>query len=379
MKRESSAFSQSEQGILARTDFSRFLQALQSRGYTIQGPRVHDGAVGWGAVNRLEDLPIGWRDNQHPGSYQLERTTSTRCFGIVHGGESMKQHTFAPQETLIVIERKKKTFECRPTIPETKRIAILGIRACDIAALAIQDRVFLQEQYPDPYYRARRKNLLLIAVNCTRAVETCFCASMGTGPKAQEGYDLSLTENDDDFLVRAGSRAGLEIFQELPLRPVSQAQLDEEKVQINACAASQTRLLDQQQLPQALYDAHDHSQWDEVATRCLACTNCTMVCPTCFCHTVEEQTDLKREKSEHVRLWDSCFTQNHGYIHGKNFRPTIKDRYRMWLTHKLGTWIDQFGTSGCVGCGRCITWCPVGIDLTQEFEKIVTSLNHRTS
>ena len=136
-------------------------------------------------------------------------------------------------------------------------------------------------------------------------------------------------------------------------------------------ARSQSRQLDRSQLPQALYDAHEHPRWDDVAARCLACGNCTMVCPTCFCHTVEEVPDLTHTSSAHSRLWDSCFTQEHGYIHGKNIRPAIKDRYRMWLTHKLASWIDQFGTSGCVGCGRCITWCPVGIDLTEELPALL--------
>ena len=213
--------------------------------------------------------------------------------------------------------------------------------------------------------------MLLIAVNCTRALETCFCSSMGTGPKATSNYDLVLTESDEDFLIQAGSAAGMAVLKLLPLTPASENRVKEDDDRIAACAASQTRSIDSQQLPQALYEAHMDPQWDDVASRCLACTNCTMVCPTCFCHTIQDTTDLLHQASEHVRLWDSCFTDNHGYIHGKNFRPTIKDRYRMWLTHKLATWIDQFGTSGCVGCGRCITWCPVGIDLTKELRALL--------
>ena len=228
----------------------------------------------------------------------------------------------------------------------------------------------MNDQFIDPYYQARRKSLFLVAVNCTRALETCFCSSMGTGPKAQVGYDLALTESDDDFLVESGSLEGREIFQALPLSVAPKSRILNDEERMAACAASQTRKIETQPLPQALYDAHNHPRWDEVATRCLACTNCTMVCPTCFCHTAEEKPDLTLQHSQHDRVWDSCFTQDHGYIHGKNFRPTIKDRYRMWLTHKLASWIDQFGVPGCVGCGRCITWCPVGIDITQEVEAL---------
>ncbi|NKB81350.1 MAG: sulfite reductase subunit A [Nitrospirales bacterium] len=353
-------------GRLARDDFSHLLIALKQAGYQILGPVVRDGAITWGEIAKVDDLPIGWHDHQQPGQYRLEQKGTQRFFDVVHGPESLKRETFVLREPLLTIERRNKSFSVQPVLPQSTPTAMLGVRACDLAALTIQDRIFLHDQFSDPYYKTRRESLFLIAVNCTRALETCFCASMDTGPKAKSGFDLVLTEDDEDFILEAGSPAGDEIFQKLPLAPVSDARLKQDNNRIEACAASQTRKIDASRLPEILYEAYDHSRWDEVANRCLACTNCTMVCPTCFCHAVEEQPELTQQKSEHTRVWDSCFTPDHGYIHGKNFRPTIKDRYRMWLTHKLGTWVDQFGMSGCVGCGRCITWCPVGIDLTEE-------------
>ena len=364
---------QRESGFLTRYDFPRLVEALITQGFRVLGPRVDDGALGWGEVSGVEDLPIGWCDHQQPGQYRLEQTDSKRYFDIVHGPEALKRETFAPRETLLVIERNKKSFSARPILPEPPRTAMLGVRACDLAGLAIQDQIFMKDLYKDPYYQARREKLFLIAVNCTRSLETCFCDSMGTGPKAQSGYDLVLTEDDKGFVVEAGSAAGQEMMETLPLSPVSEEQIKNDEGRIAACAASQTRKINRPQFPQALYDAHDHPRWDDVAKRCLGCTNCTMVCPTCFCHAVEEKPDLTLRQSEHVRVWDSCFTADHGYIHGKNFRPTIKDRYRMWLTHKMASWIDQFGTFGCVGCGRCITWCPVGIDLTEELKVLCAS------
>ena len=361
--------------VLPQADFQRLLDALSAKGYRVVGPVVRDGSVVWETVERTADLPIGWRDQQEPGRYRLEQSGDDRIFGVVHGPQSLKPFNFAPREALLTIERSKNSFTSSPNIPKSEKVAVLGARSCDVAGLAMQDRIFLRDAYADPYYQTRRNSMLVVAVNCTRALTTCFCASMATGPGATSGFDLVLTELDTVFLIEAGSLEGSDILSALAIDPASPAQLDEAERNIGSCAMSQTRRLDTSELPQALYASHEHARWDDVAGRCLACANCTMVCPTCFCHTVEETPDLTGQRTEHARLWDSCFTQEHGYIHGKNIRPTIKDRYRMWLTHKLASWIDQFGTSGCVGCGRCITWCPVGIDLTEELPAL---LKHST-
>lgn len=358
---------------LPKSTFPLLLEALRARGYRVLGPALRDGAVLWDEIRQVTDLPLGWRDVQEPARYRLERTESGRWFDVVLGPDSLKRATFAPREPLLTIERTKRGFTAQPALPKAERLAFLGVRACDMAGLAVQDRIFLRDAYADPYYRARREGLFLVAVNCTRAVSTCFCASMDTGPKARTGFDLALTEQEEGFVVEPGSAAGKELLDGLSLPAAAEEQVTRADAAIDACARSQTRRLDGRRLPQALYDAHDHPRWDEVAARCLACTNCTMVCPTCFCHRVEESPALDRQRSEHLRAWDSCFTPDHGYIYGKNLRPTIKDRYRMWLTHKLAAWIDQFGMSGCVGCGRCITWCPVGIDLTEELPALLTS------
>ena len=360
--------------ILSRENFSQLFHVLKKNGYRIVGPTVKQSAVQWEDISNPEDLPVGWRDYQNPGHYQLEPDSTQRYFNVVHGPQSLKPLTFAPRETLFTLDRSSKTFTSTETFPEIFPTAVIGVRSCDLAGLGIQDTVFLKGPYPDPYYQRRRESLFLIAVNCTRALETCFCASMGTGPTAREHYDLRLTEGDEDFVIEAGTSAGWNVLEQLSCPEAPEARLTQDETRMKTCAESQIRSLPQDSLPQTLLDAHDHARWDEVANRCLSCTNCTMVCPTCFCHGVEETPSLDLQHSTHARVWDSCFTPDHGYIHGKNFRPTTKDRYRMWLTHKLGTWTEQFGTSGCVGCGRCITWCPVGIDLTEEVGELTKNL-----
>ena len=352
--------------IFPREHFAQLFERLREKGYRVIGPTVQQHAVQWEEISSPEELPVGWRDHQGPGHYQLEADDRQRYFNVVHGPQSLKPLTFAPRETLLTLDRSSKTFSAIETIPDLPPTAVFGVRGCDLAGLGIQDTIFLKGPYPDPYYQQRRESLFLIAVNCTRALETCFCASMGTGPRAEGTYDLRLTEGVDDFVIEAGTLEGWNVLESLSCPIAPEARLSQDEAKITSCAESQTRSLPQESLPETLQERHDHPRWDEVAKRCLSCANCTMVCPTCFCHGVEETPSLDYQHSTHARVWDSCFTPDHGYIHGKNFRPTTKDRYRMWLTHKLGTWVEQFGTSGCVGCGRCITWCPVGIDLTEE-------------
>ncbi|HSJ98645.1 MAG TPA: 4Fe-4S dicluster domain-containing protein, partial [Myxococcota bacterium] len=265
-----------------------------------------------------------------------------------------------------------RPFRAEPIVPDAPRLAILGVRACDLAGLAVQDRIFLRDRFPDPSYRARRERLFLIGVGCTRAVETCFCASMGTGPEPARatGFDVWLTEIDGGFLARAGSPAGAELLAGLRL-PERTDLLPRERAAYEACAASQRRALPPAESVRELLFANlDHPRWDDVAERCLSCGNCTMVCPTCFCHDVRDEPALDLFGSVRVREWGSCFDFGHAQVHGRNFRPHVRERYRQWLTHKLASWVDQFGSSGCVGCGRCITWCPVGIDLTEEVAAI---------
>ena len=214
----------------------------------------------------------------------------------------------------------------------------------------------------------------VIAVNCGQAGGTCFCVSMGTGPVADRGYDLALTEVLEDarhyFVVDVGSGQGSEVLDDVVH---ARAREDEQRRAAEAHARARAQMgreLDVTGIKELLYRNYEHPRWDEVADRCLSCGNCTMVCPTCFCTTVEDTTDLTGEHVERHQRWDSCFTVDYSHIHGGAVRGSARSRYRQWMTHKLATWIDQFGSSGCVGCGRCITWCPVGIDLTEEARAI---------
>ena len=242
-------------------------------------------------------------------------------------------------------------------------MAFIGVRSCELHAIEIQDRVFIGGRHVDRDYANQREGAFLVAVNCITAGGTCFCASMGTGPKASAGYDLALTElldGEHRFLAEAGTERGAELLAELPQQPATATDLTGADAAIDATSRQMGRTMETDDIRDLLARNLEHPRWDEVADRCLSCGNCTQVCPTCFCSSVEDTSDLSGETAERTRVWDTCFSVDYSHIHGGSIRPSSRARYRQWMTHKLGTWIDQFGTSGCVGCGRCITWCPVG-------------------
>jgi ferredoxin len=370
------------EAIIDREGLQALLDALSARGFSVIGPRVRDEAIVYAPLRNVADLPEGWTDRQDGGRYRLERRGDRALFGYAVGPHSWKQFLFPPRQRLWQARRTEAGFDLLEEPPPSERWAFLGVRACELHALAIQDRVFLGGGHPDRSYAERRRDLFLVALQCGEPSGTCFCVSMETGPKASSGFDLALTELLGDgfhrFLVEVGSRAGEEILAAIPHRSAGEADRRKAEAVLDSTASRMGRTLDTRGIRELLQDHPEHPRWEEVATRCLACANCTMVCPTCFCSTVEDHTALTGESAERTRLWDSCFSLDFSYLHGGSVRKEIRSRYRQWMTHKLSTWFDQFGSSGCVGCGRCITWCPVGIDITEEVRAIRSSLGEPT-
>jgi len=350
--------------------FELLLSVLRKRDFRTIGPTVRDSAVVYDELSSAADLPVGIADEQDAGKYRLKRRDDQSFFGFVVGPQSWKPFLLRPEMTLWRARRDTSGLEIWSEDEQTKKFAFIGVRSCDLHAIAIQDKIFLGGQYTDPSYKARREKAFVVAVNCVQAGGTCFCSSMGTGPRATAGFDLALTEVMNPgfhyFVVDIGSKQGADVLREVPHREALQSECDAAERLVKSCSERMGRKIDPNGIKELLYRNYENQRWDDVAERCLTCGNCAMVCPTCFCTTVEEYTDLSGKEIERRRRMDVCFTMDFSYIHGGSIRASPKSRYRQWMTHKLATWIDQFGVSGCVGCGRCITWCPVGIDITEE-------------
>ena len=399
----------SESWILPKLRFDDLISLLLNDGFEVIGPRIEQQAIVYGPVRTAAALPVGWTDLQAPGSYRLEKRQDDAYFGYAVGPHSWKKYLFPPTLRLWQARRTETGFEVDDAMPDPPPRALLGVRSCELHAMAVQDKVFLDRagEFTDPYYARARDRLFLVAVECEHPGGTCFCSSMGTGPGipaeprvTNDGkehdevnvstpstrrslplahqtaapspvfFDLALTELDQVFVVRAGSLPGRDLINRLGLTSASTHQVGEGRRRVEAAAGTMGRSLDVTEIRNLLHRNQEHPRWDTVADRCLSCTNCTLVCPTCFCSSVEDVTDLNQQNAERVRHWDSCFNPEFAHVHGGDFRPSIRGRYRQWLTHKFASWFDQFDVSGCVGCGRCITWCPVGIDVTEEITAI---------
>ncbi|NNC81576.1 MAG: 4Fe-4S dicluster domain-containing protein [Acidimicrobiales bacterium] len=368
--------------VVTADGLDELITALRDDGRTIIGPQARDGVITHDVIDSATELPRGWTEEQNGGRYQLQATGTDERFAYSSPSTSWKRFLYPERTLMLRATRDNGKVQVDIPEPDAPSVAFFGIRSCDLAALGILDRVFLDPDATDPTYAARRPDVFIVAVGCNNPGNTCFCVSMDTGPSPTSGFDLAISELVDDdgvrYLVESGSDRGAELLAGISSKSATDADHARAATAQEHAVASMGRELRSDLVPLAALDA-DHPRWDDVAERCLACGNCTMVCPTCFCSTTEESTSLTGAESERWRVWDSCYSLEFSHMHGGSARTSIKSRYRQWLLHKLVTWQDQFDSSGCVGCGRCITWCPVGIDLTAEIAALAVPATERSN
>lgn len=364
--------------LLTAKDLSHLLAALRSEGFRTLGPVARDGAITYSDIETADDLPQGLVDEQEPGGYRLRRE-GVAHFDALPGQKSWKQVLFPAREPLWHAETIDGSLRFTERLPVDTRLALIGARPCELAAITIQDRVFLEGEAIEHRYSLRRQDIFIVAVECGRAAPTCFCTSFDTGPRIgiDSPADIVLTELPaTGFVARAGSGHGQGLLDSLGARPATVPEMEAAVERVAATADSIRRHLRTDQLQSRLRAARDQDVWSELEERCLACGNCTAVCPTCFCSSAVDGSSLDGATADRERVWASCFTLDFSYMTGHTVRTSVAARYRQWITHKLSTWVDQFDAYGCVGCGRCITWCPVGIDIVAEATRLTKEAQH---
>jgi ferredoxin len=349
----------------------QLIHYLTNQGFQVKAPTIRDNAVVYDDIDGAYELPWGYIDKQEPANYKVTKTDKKAAFAWSLPAHSVKPMLFEEKEAVWKVNRNqdgKLIFE--PCLNQ-KRYAILGVRPCDLRAIEIQDKVFIDNTYQDIRYKIRRESAFIIAANCTTCHSNCFCVALGGSPHADSGFDLAMTEIDGGFVIECGSAKGLEAITALQLHLPTELQINMAKEKVDQVRGMQTKSLPPiANVEKALANAYHHPRWQDVAQRCLSCGSCTHACPTCFCHTEKDEPSLDGKTSQHTREWSSCFSLDHSYTHGQLYRDQPEHRYRQWLIHKFSSWREQFKTKGCVGCGRCITWCPVKIDVTEEIRAI---------
>ncbi len=355
---------------IERSEIDSLFSALKQRGYQIVGPTVQNESIVFDELDEVEDLPIGWTDEQEAGKYSIKRRDDQALFGYNNGPHSWKKFLYPSRVKLWSANKTDDGFSVEELEPSPPQYAFIGVHSCDLNAIEIQDKIFMSPETADPRYGRKREKAFIIVAQCGQACATCFCDSMGTGPRAEKGFDLALNEIIDGdrhyFVIETGSERGAEVLADLKTQEAGETDTAAAQARTEKARSMQIRGINNEGIKEMLFGSYENPHWEKVAEKCLSCANCTLACPTCFCSKTEDQLSLDGTHAERWREWDSCFTLDFSYIHGGTIRQNVSSRYRQWMTHKLGAWIDQFGTSGCVGCGRCITWCPVGIDITEE-------------
>ena len=369
--------------VLDQVVLNNLIYNLIKDGYDVIGPVIKDGVILLDSIKDLKRHPAGVTDLQAPGKYRTEKIQENRIFGFNNGPDSWKKYLFPPEK--IIFKAKKNPegeIEFSTDSTPLNKYAFFGVRSCELEAIKIHDAVLKDGSFPDQFYSDLRKESLFIAVNCTVSSDTCFCASMNTGPEVKNGYDVVLTEIIENgksiIIAESGSGKGKSILEALAPMAASENQIQESRKAVASVSTKQKRSINIESVRKLLKTKIASNLFDTISEKCMTCSNCTMVCPTCFCYNIEDTTDITGETASRVRKWDSCFCENFSYIHGGKIRESKKSRYRQWLTHKLTNWFDQFGSSGCVGCGRCISWCPAGIDITESAAVFLESVEGKT-
>jgi len=333
------------------------------QGYDVIAPVKQEWAVNLAKIDSSADLALGWKSDEHPGRYRLRRAATG-----LEGARPMtspKWFTHRPIETLSNARRDENgDWQYETPMAPTVKQAFFGVRACDVSGMLVMDRTF-NRQFHDAQYDAARRNNIIIGISCFDPGNNCFCSTFNTGPELKDGFDIGLSDFNDKYLIEVATDAGAKIIAGVDVKPAGRRLLEIKEERTAAARRRMARAFDLQKAVKVLNANYDHPYWQEPSARCLSCANCINVCPTCYCYQIDDKSNLAQTETSRERRWDACQNLEFAAVHGGNFRPKRVDRIRQWCNHKLNWTIEQYGCAGCVGCGRCITWCPTAIDITE--------------
>lgn len=291
---------------------------------------------------------------------------------ILNTTKPLKQLFLPQSERLFSIERdgEKVTLDSRG--PLKKKRIILGAKSCEVKGLELLANVYGSAEHPDELFLDRKKNTIIIGLTCDKPADTCFCIALGVNPVEEKGMDIVLTKINGEFVIKSFTRQGEDLLKEYGnlLEDASKEELDKKKKLEEVIPGKQNVSLDLSGIKSKLDNGFDHPVWEEENLRCIACGACAYLCPVCQCFDIHDETG-KGGALARYRTWDTCmspdFTQMAG---GHNPRAKKRNRFRQRFMHKFKYYPDLFNTPGCTGCGRCIQFCPVNIDIVELLKKL---------
>jgi ferredoxin len=329
---------------IEKSQIHKFLQTLTEK-YKITLPLKKDNLILFQETDSIDKLTLDFVNSKNaPKAFFFPQSEVLLQFE-------------GPLVARKVVEREEKI---EPWI-------LFGVRACDIRSFLILDKLFINEDYVDDYYKRRRDTGIIFGYGCNNPGITCFCSSFEIDPFSTQGADLFFTDIGDKFLVEIISSKGKEIAQNLS--PATQSEIDKQneiKEKANSKIKSKIHI---EGISEKLNNLFENPIWEEISEKCLGCAVCTYLCPTCHCFDIQDETI--DNKGERVRNWDSCmfpiFT-----LHGSGHQPRDKkfQRIRQRIMHKFNYYMENFNELACVGCGRCVLNCPVNMDIREIISRI---------
>lgn len=300
--------------------------------------------------------------------FEVIRDFQNISLDLNHQAVISKSAVFPQTETLFTFDHHAAVKETSPK--EGMDTVVFGIRPCDARSFQLLDPIF-EGDYPDPYYLKRRNKTALIGMACNEPFPNCFCTSINGNPFSKEGLDLLFTALNGSYHIDVITDKGRIMIDKASSHlTTAKAEDTTEKEQLAKAAEGKIkRHINLDGIKDKLAAIFDHAIWNRFASKCIGCGICTYSCPTCYCFDMQDETSER--KGRRVRIWDSCmFPEYTLHASGHNPRPTRTQRLRNRMYHKFKFNIDNYGFPSCVGCGRCITLCPVNVDLIENLSAI---------